>query len=89
MLSLCRISAGNISCPFVETVVFMRSKITSYPAKVNTKSGCVSNCDAKERFILELDDSYTRSQSERCTTTSGRRFKSGNSAVPRPGPLIA
>ena len=38
MLSLCRISAGSISCPFVETVVFMLSKITSYAAKVNTKS---------------------------------------------------
>jgi hypothetical protein len=27
---LCRISAGSISCPFLETVVFMLSKITSY-----------------------------------------------------------
>lgn len=27
-----------MSCPFVEIVVFMQSKITSYTAKVNTKS---------------------------------------------------
>ena len=55
MLSLWRISAGNISWPFVEMVVFINGKITSYIVKVTSTGAAMYSCTSHPLSAVHLN----------------------------------